>query len=171
MLTVLLRLVQINYPNPDDSKGCSNAEINPIVQNILPALRHYSSWLLVRAKLLSAQLEEDFFKDEVLQLWRVYASILTLLNFASHKESTIMVHYLLEEDEEVAGSKLFDDDLVKHRFYFPGSSVRKPKWHNQGVKRHDPNLEMLARVRTFLQDGLTLAKDEVREHLKLLFPL
>ncbi|KAL9046779.1 MAG: hypothetical protein Q9214_000476 [Letrouitia sp. 1 TL-2023] len=149
-----------NYQNLDDQTGTSAAEMNPIVQGILPALRHYSSWLLVRAKLLSAQLEEQFFKVEVQELWRAYASILTLLNNASHKDSTIMVHYLLEEDEEVAGSKLFNDDLVKHRFNFQGSSIRRPKWHNQGVERHDPNLEMLGRIHTFVQDGLTLAKDE-----------
>lgn len=164
MLTVLLRLLQTNYRHLDDQIGSSTSEMDPIVQRILPALRHYSSWLLVRAKLLSAQLEEEFFKVEVQELWRAYASILTLLNNVSHKDGTIKIHYLLEEDEEVAGSKLFDDDLVKHRFNFQGSSVRKPKWHNQGVERHDPNLEMLGRVCTLVQDGLNLANDEVCKH-------
>ncbi|KAL9611442.1 MAG: hypothetical protein Q9167_003916 [Letrouitia subvulpina] len=170
-LTVLLRLLQANYQNLGDQTGSSFAEMNPIVQCILPALRHYSSWMLIRAKLLSAQLEEEFFKVEVQELWRAYASILTLLNNASHKDSIIMVHYLLEEDEEVAGSKLFDDDLVKHRFNLQGSLVRKPKWHNQGVERHHPNLEMLGRVHAFIQDGHTLAKYEASKHYKVLFPL
>ncbi|KAI9782270.1 MAG: hypothetical protein M1835_004068 [Candelina submexicana] len=144
-----------DHPSNDTEK------ITAVARRILPGLRHYSSWLLSRAELLAASGDESSLTVQIKELWREYVNTLNLV-YSTFPEPTKLpvVEYLLEEDEDTIGFKPFSTPHIRGRYY--ADDVLKPKFHDQGIERSHPNVEMLARVREFLRDGLELAWDKVR---------
>lgn len=138
-------------------------QISAVARRVLPGLRHYSSWLTTKTAVLVAQQDRDTpLSIQIKELWKIYASTLTLLASTFPVAALPAIEYLLDEDEDTLGFKPFEDDRAIMRYNQIGSTTQKPKWHDEGVERYHPNLEMLGRIRTFLAEGLQLAVDEVR---------
>jgi hypothetical protein len=136
-------------PSPD--------KVTVVARRILPALRHYSSWLLTNSQSLAEQKEE---KDSALSIqikefWKIYAGTLSLLASSFDVASLPEIDYLLEEDEESLGFAPLDQDATSRRYVGGGDQI-KPRMHDLGVERSHPNMEMLYRIREFVIDGLDL---------------
>ena len=135
-----------------------------MARRILPALRQYSSWLVSNAALLVAEVGDTSLNVQIKELWKIYASTLTLLAATFPVSELPSIEYLLEEDVDTLGFKPFTNDSTWKRYYHDERREkrdRKAKWNDCGVERHHPNVEMLGRIRDFLVDGLTLATNEV----------
>ncbi|KAI9877059.1 MAG: hypothetical protein M1830_004909 [Pleopsidium flavum] len=143
------------------SKGLE--KVTAVARRILPALRHYSSWLVSNAALLIAEVGDTSLNVQIKELWKIYANTLTLLAATFPVSELPNIEYLLEEDVDTLGFKPFTKDRTWKRYFHDErqeSRDRKSKWNDRGVERHHPNVEMLGRIRDFLIDGLTLATDE-----------
>ncbi|KAJ5148800.1 hypothetical protein N7448_000378 [Penicillium atrosanguineum] len=132
-------------------------KVTVVARRILPALRHYSSWLLTTSDLLVAQKEE---KDSILSIqiqefWKIYAGTLTLLASTFDVVHLPEIDYLLEEDEESLGFAPLDQPATSRRYLGMGDQI-KPRVNDPGVERSHPNEEMLYRIREFVIDGLDL---------------
>ncbi len=156
---------QVESEDESDLGGARNTgseQISAVARRVLPGLRHYSSWLTSNAAVLTAQLGDSSLIVQIKELWKIYASTLTLLASTFEVSDLPSIEYLLEEDEDTLGFKPFINDRAKRRYYYQDSIAQKPKWHQNGVERHHPNVEMFGRIRDFLTEGLLLAVDEVR---------
>ncbi|CAG8406523.1 unnamed protein product [Penicillium salamii] len=138
-----------SLPSPD--------KVSVVARRILPALRHYSSWLLANKQSLIDQKEE---KDSALSIqikefWKIYASTLSLIASSFDIASLPEVDYLLEEDEESLGFAPLDQEATIRRYVGKGDQP-KSRMLDLGVERSHPNMEMLYRIRDFVIDGLYL---------------
>lgn len=143
-------------------------KVTAVARRVLPALRQYSSWLVSNAALLVAEVGDTSLNVQIKELWKIYASTLTLLATTFPVSELPRIEYLLEEDVDTLGFKPFTNDRTWKRYFQDQNREtrnRKPKWNDRGVERQHPNVEMLGRIRDFLVDGLTLATDEVCENL------
>ena len=146
----------------DNTEPIGLDQISAVARRVLPGLRHYSSWLTSNTALLVYYLKrENSLSVQVKELWKIYASTLTLLASTFSVSSLPCIEYLLEEDEDTLGFKPFENERAVGRYYLQDPYVIKPKWHSQGVERHHPNVEMAGRIRDFIVEGLKLAVDEV----------
>ncbi|KAI9721501.1 MAG: hypothetical protein M1812_002263 [Candelaria pacifica] len=136
-------------------------KITAVARRILPGLRHYSSWLLSRAVLLASSSDDSLLTVQIKELWKEYVNTLNLVASTFLEPAKLpVVEYLLEEDEDTIGFKPFGSPHVRRRYYTDDSL--KPKFHDPGIERSHPNVEMLVRVREFLRDGLELAYDKTK---------
>lgn len=171
LLQILLAELEKSAVDDSTSKDTPQPDkVTVVARRILPALRHYSSWLLTVSSLLVAYKEE---KDtplsvQIAEFWRVYANTLTLLAFSFEVVNLPDVDYLLEEDEESLGFAPLDQEATSRR-YMDGANRRKPRMNDEGVERSHPNIEMLYRIREFVIDGLDLVVGNVRDIF--LFPV
>ncbi|MCJ1283004.1 hypothetical protein MMC26_002331 [Xylographa opegraphella] len=146
-------------PGPGSKMTAKGSEkITAVARRVLPGLRQYSSWLIRNSAILAAQLDDTAINVQLKELWKIYANTLTLLVTVSplHIPS---IEYLLEEDEDTLGFKPFEHKLLQKRYINVETGAPKPLFHAANVKRQHPNVEMLWRIRDFLNDGLTLALD------------
>ncbi len=143
------------------SPSNGSEKVTAVARRVLPGLRHYSSWLTIRAKLLIAQADNDSLNVQIKELWKTYANTLTLLASTFPVEALPAIDYLLEEDEDTVGFKPLENEITTRRYYSQESGIRKPKYHDHGIERHHPNIEMLGRIRDLLLDGLQLQMEEV----------
>ncbi|KAI2722206.1 hypothetical protein DTO013E5_5170 [Penicillium roqueforti] len=156
LLVELERTASFEDPNSKDEMPIPD-KVSVVARRILPALRHYSSWLLTNSKSLVEQKEE---KDSALSIqikefWKIYAGTLSLLASSFDVVSLPEVDYLLEEDEESLGFAPLDQDATSRR-YVGSRDQPKPRMHDLGIERSHPNMEMLYRIREFVIDGLDL---------------
>ncbi|KAJ9481445.1 hypothetical protein VN97_g12031, partial [Penicillium thymicola] len=156
LLVELERTASFEDPNSKDAMPIPD-KVSVVARRILPALRHYSSWLLTNSQSLVEQKEE---KDSALSIqikefWKIYAGTLSLLASSFDVVSLPEVDYLLEEDEESLGFAPLDQDATSRR-YVGGGDRPKPRMHDIGIERSHPNMEMLYRIREFVIDGLDL---------------
>ncbi|KXG49732.1 DNA/RNA-binding domain, Est1-type [Penicillium griseofulvum] len=156
LLVELERTASFEDPNSKDALPIPD-KVSVVARRILPALRHYSSWLLTNSQSLVEQKEE---KDSALSIqikefWKIYAGTLSLLASSFDVVSLPEVDYLLEEDEESLGFAPLDQDATSRR-YGRGGDQSKPRMHDIGIERSHPNMEMLYRIREFVIDGLDL---------------
>ena len=160
-LAVFLQTLRPEYARFCERAKGSTMKYSSIIRQLLPALRHYSSWMLLRASLLVAQAGDAFINEHIKNLWCIYASTLTLLRNGHPSGNAVSIDYLLEEDEETVGFKPFEDELVRRRYKIHGSSARKPRSHDQEVKQLCPNLEVVGRIQDLIQDGMSLAQNDL----------
>jgi len=164
LLQVLLP--ELEHSVTEDSQGngtgSGSAKLTAVLRRVLPGLRHYSSWLISNATILAAGVGDTMLTVQVKGLWKIYANALTLL-VSTFPVSGLpsSVEYLLEEDEDTLGFKPFMNENIQRRYYSEDTGSQKPRWHDHGVHRHHPNLEMLGRVRDLLTDGMVLHSQEV----------
>ncbi|KAF4764557.1 hypothetical protein N7455_010998 [Penicillium solitum] len=156
LLVELERTASFEDPNSKDAMPIPD-KVSVVARRILPALRHYSSWLLTNSQSLVEQKEE---KDSALSIqikefWKIYAGTLSLLASSFDVVSLPEIDYLLEEDEESLGFAPLDQDATSRR-YVGGGDRSKPRMHDLGIERSHPNMEMLYRIREFVIDGLDL---------------
>ncbi|KAJ5735946.1 uncharacterized protein N7483_001071 [Penicillium malachiteum] len=159
LLQILLVELERFAVEESNSKPADNGpdKMTVVARRILPALRHYSSWLLATSDFLIAQKEE---KDSALSIqikefWKIYAGTLTLLASTFDVVHLPEIDYLLEEDEESLGFAPLDQKANTRRYYATEDQL-KPRVTDPGVERSHPNMEMLYRVREFVIDGLDL---------------
>ncbi|CAG8243934.1 unnamed protein product [Penicillium olsonii] len=135
----------------------SPEKVSVVARRILPALRHYSSWLLTNNQALVDQKEEkdSSLSIQIKEFWKIYAGTLSLLASSFDVVTLPEIDYLLEEDEESLGFAPLDQDATSRR-YVGGGAQPKPRMHDLGVERSHPNMEMLYRIREFVIDGLDL---------------
>jgi hypothetical protein len=138
-------------------------KVTVVARRVLPALRNYSSWLLVNSDSLVAQGQD---KDtplsvQIKEFWKIYANTLTLLASTFDVTRLPEIEYLLEEDEETLGFKPLIQEVTSRRYLLDASGRRKPLILDSGVERNHPNLEMLYRIREFVIDGLDLVVGNV----------
>ncbi|KAL2001059.1 hypothetical protein VTN02DRAFT_2296 [Thermoascus thermophilus] len=156
ILLAELERIATEDPGNKESKNGSD-KVTVVSRRILPALRHYSAWLLSNSSTLVAEKEE---KDTLLfvqikEFWKIYANTLTLLASTFDVVHLPEVDYLLEEDEETLGFGPFANEATSRR-YVDANNKQKPRMHDPGVERNHPNIEMLYRIREFVIDGLDL---------------
>ncbi|KAJ5360675.1 DNA/RNA-binding domain E.t1.c1-type [Penicillium concentricum] len=156
LLVELERTASFEDPNSKDALPIPD-KVSVVARRILPALRHYSSWLLTNSQSLVEQKDE---KDSALSIqikefWKIYAGTLSLLASSFDVVSLPEIDYLLEEDEESLGFAPLDQDATSRR-YGRGGDQSKPRMHDLGIERSHPNMEMLYRIREFVIDGLDL---------------
>lgn len=150
----------------DVSPSTDLIQISVVARRVLPGLRHYSSWLTSNIAILIDQQSRDTpLSVQIKELWKIYASTLTLLASTFPVSALTAIDYLLEEDEDTLGFRPFENERTQGRYYQSGLAIQKPKWHINGVERQHPNLEMSGRIRDFLAEGLALAVDPVCKYL------
>lgn len=139
-------------------------KVTVVARRILPALRHYSSWLLTISNLLVAQKEEKetLLSVQIKEFWKIYANTLTLLASTFDVVHLPEIDYLLEEDEETLGFAPLAKEATNRR-YLDTNGKQKPRMNDSGVQRNHPSIEMLYRIREFVIDGLDLVVSNVRE--------
>lgn len=147
---------------PDSKKATStngSDRITAVTRRVLPALRHYSIWLVSRAAVLGeVKTRNSSLEVHIKEMWKTYADSLSLLTVVFPLDSLAVVEYLLEEDEATIGFKPFrDEDIApKCDLYILSDGSLKPRMSDPAVERNHPNVEMLARVRDLLKDGMEL---------------
>ena len=136
----------------------ASKKISVVSRRVLPALRHYSSWLLCVYHLLVAVQKkgnESPLPVQIREFWKVYANALTLLTSLFDVVQLPEIDYLLEEDEETLGFAPLAKDASSRR-YLDANGAQKPRMDEPGLERSHPSIEMLYRIREFVIDGLDL---------------
>ncbi|KAL1968992.1 hypothetical protein VTN77DRAFT_826 [Rasamsonia byssochlamydoides] len=159
LLQILLaELERLATEDSEDKETQTGSEkVTVVARRVLPALRHYSSWLLTNSASLVAQRQDkdSSLSVQIKEFWKIYANTLTLLASTFDVANLPDVDYLLEEDEETLGFRPLINDATSRR-YLDAKGQRKPRMVDPGVERNHPNLEMLYRIREFVIDGLDL---------------
>lgn len=162
LLPELERFVGGDIQSNGIARNSGPAKMTAVTRRVLPALRQYSSWLLSNAEILVAQVGDNVLNVQIRELWKIYATALTLLTSTFSVADLPQVQYLLDEDEDTIGFKPLDNEITKGRFYDGvDPAVQKAKYHDKGMQRHHPNVEMLGRVRDLLTDGMIQHSDDV----------
>ncbi|KAM5444633.1 hypothetical protein MferCBS31731_000087 [Microsporum ferrugineum] len=138
---------------------CSADKVTSVAYSILPALRHYSSWLLVNSPVLvsAPETKDSPLCIQIKELWKSYANALTLLTSTFDVANLPEVEYLLEEDENTLGFKPFAYESTMRRYGPPGAT--KPRRLHTETSTSN-NTDMLFRIREFVIDGLDLVVHE-----------
>lgn len=167
LLQILLVELE-RFAGEDSSTSSKDSKNGPdkvtvVARRILPALRHYSSWLLTTSDFLISPKEEQdsSLTIQIQEFWKIYAGTLTLLASTFDVVHLPEVDYLLEEDEESLGFAPLDQAATSRRYVGLGDKL-KPRMNDPGVERSHPNIEMLYRIREFVIDGLDLVVRNVR---------
>ena len=140
--------VNENAPKNDAGK------LTAVARRLLPALRHYSSWLLTSYSNLLEQTDE-IVTVEIKEFWKRYAEALTWLTTTFEVTELPHVDYLLEEDLDTVAFKPLNLGLTTDRYRQPSGTI-KPTSSDAHVQRLHPSDEMLARVRDLVKDGVQL---------------
>ncbi|KAJ9263995.1 hypothetical protein DTO021C3_7339 [Paecilomyces variotii] len=152
LLQILLAELERFAEDPDKT---GSDKVTVVGRRVLPALRHYSAWLLSNSDMLVAEKEESPLFVQIKEFWKIYANTLTLLASTFDLINLPEVDYLLEEDEETLGFKPLDNEFTSRR-YLDANCQQKPRMADPGIERNHPNIEMLYRIREFVIDGLDL---------------
>ena len=145
----------------DDNSNNGTEKLTAVVRRVLPALRHYSSWLRASSSSLHKQTDETVFVH-VREFWKRYAEALTVLTTTIDVEKLPSVDYLLEEDlETVAFIPLSTGASADRYRQNKQNKQTKPKIGDTGVQRLHLDQEMLVRVRGLLLDGIQIVVDDV----------
>lgn len=142
----------------DATTGDSSETLTPVVRRVLPALRHYSSWLRSSSPTLDKQTDETVIVH-VRELWKRYAEALTVLTTTFDIAGLPSVDYLLEEDLDTLNFTPLTSGIAGDRYREDGHV--KPKIGDAGVQRLHPSQEMLARVRGLVLDGIQIVIGDV----------
>jgi hypothetical protein len=133
-------------------------KLSPVVRRVLPALRHYSSWLRSSCSSLHRQTDETVVAH-VREFWKRYAEALTVLTTTFDVADLPSVDYLLEEDLDTVAFIPLSSGISIDRYREDNRT--KPKIGDIGVQRLHPNQEMLARVRGLVLDGIQIVMGDV----------
>ena len=135
------------------------SKITDVGRHALPVLRLYSAWLLTNSQVLTAGVGNDAVKSSIHRFWMVYVESMSLFATVFPVQSLPQISYMLEEDVESIGFKPLESEVSKKLWLDTASDSPKKKY-SQSV-RQTADVEMLARVRELLVDGLLLAVDQV----------
>ncbi|KAL9014248.1 MAG: hypothetical protein Q9173_001090 [Seirophora scorigena] len=159
--STILRLLGTAYKSCAKAHGSEEVNaIAPAVRRLLPGLRYYSSWLMSRAALLSAYLSDLTMGLIIKGFWTTYVGTLSLISSTTSFDDLPRLDYLLEDDEEIIGFRPLQEEQLRQTPLHPAATTGKPKCHEQGIKRYHPNIEMLCRIRDFVEDAIRLAQSQ-----------
>ncbi|KAL8805512.1 MAG: hypothetical protein Q9200_005393 [Gallowayella weberi] len=163
MFSALLQSLKTEHQQAISKSTADKTDgITSSIRRLLPGLRYYSFWLISRATLLSLHQEDMMMDRFVREFWTIYAEALSQLISVTRFEVLPRIEYLLEEDEEIIGFRPLQEGRMTQKCDFSNSSTRKPKCHEVGVGRLNPETEMLCRIRDLLEDASELAqKDDI----------
>jgi hypothetical protein len=173
---MLLQLLQPELAGPRDDADApdvtgrenrNNTEsITAVTRRILPALRQYSTWLVYRAEIISAQEGHTPLNVHIKEMWSMYCSTMSLLVVAFPPENLEDIDYLLEEDMATVGLKPFRESELCS-LYTNGDGQLKPRSTDPNIERSHPNLEMRARLKDLLGDAVVLAHNTNKDGKKI----
>lgn len=145
-------------PANDQDLKSLEPRLTELARHALPALRLYSAWLLTNSQVLVSGLGDETNVALVSRFWITYTGCLSLIAQRFPVQMLPEISYLLEEDVDAIAFKPLESDRSNKLWENASSGVRKPKFSQSS--RSDPNVEMLARIRELLVDGLLLAVDD-----------
>ncbi|EAS30551.1 uncharacterized protein CIMG_06030 [Coccidioides immitis RS] len=125
----------------------------PICQ-ILPALRNYSSWLVVNSFILVSKARDSAVGVQIKEFWKIYANTLTLLTSSFSVPDIPYLDYLLQEDRDTLGFSPLMQDGKSPRYVDEQGNIKPRSIGPASVDR--VKAEMLFRVRELVTDGLDL---------------
>ncbi|EER27270.1 hypothetical protein D8B26_005826 [Coccidioides posadasii str. Silveira] len=125
----------------------------PICQ-ILPALRNYSSWLVVNSFILVSKARDSPLGVQIKEFWKIYANTLTLLTSSFSVPDIPYLDYLLQEDRDTLGFSPLMQDGKSPRYVDEQGNIKPRSIGPASVDR--VKAEMLFRVRELVTDGLDL---------------
>ncbi|CAG8952043.1 hypothetical protein HYFRA_00000778 [Hymenoscyphus fraxineus] len=172
VMTMLLQVLKPELEDPPAGEDLPSEESPPIkpheritivARRVLPALRHYSVWLVSRVQVLVANLDTDVPNLHSQEMWKIYTDILSQLADIFPPLDLPSIQYLLEEDENTIGfTPLRDPNLPHECDLYSVDAVGTPKLRtiDLGTERHLPNVEMRGRIRDILLCGLVLQDKE-----------
>jgi hypothetical protein len=148
--------------NGGQRPGRASERITAIARRVLPAIRQYSIWLVSRALIIIATVQNQSITSYIQEMWRTYASVLTKLIHVFPVKGLPIVNYLLEEDETTVGFMPFRDPSLppECNFYAGEDGVLKPRSTDPGVERNHPNIEMKGRIRNILLCALVMLQKQ-----------
>ncbi|KAI9726257.1 MAG: hypothetical protein M1834_009058 [Cirrosporium novae-zelandiae] len=146
---------------PDDSTPNGSEKITAVIRRVLPAIRHYSSWLISTVDFLTSNVRgETGLQVQIKEMWNIYANTLNLITTTFPIHDFPAIEYLFDEDADTIGFKPFRNGKTASRFLTEEKKV-KPRYCDHGIQRSHPNVEMLGRFRDLLADGLKLATGRI----------
>ncbi|PWW80340.1 hypothetical protein C7212DRAFT_276141 [Tuber magnatum] len=149
--TTLHQVFQPELERLFDDKPKNEIEpISAVGRRMLPALRLYSTWLRINHPTLTGQLADTSLSVLIRQLWQTYANTLSLLGATFPIDHLPKFSYLLEEDDDTIGFLPFSQ----------ANGSTTCNWGDESKEKSHPNDEMLARIRSLLEDGRSLCLDE-----------
>ncbi|GAB7353219.1 hypothetical protein MBLNU459_g3739t1 [Dothideomycetes sp. NU459] len=133
------------------------AKVTDLARQTLPSIRLYSAWLLTNSHIVAARVGDEVLQTVVNRFWKTYAESLSLLASSFPFPKLPDTIYQLEEDVDALEFSPLKSEPTKKLWNFEDSDTPRPKWNDHDVQRQDPDIEILARVRGLLYDGLLLA--------------
>lgn len=131
--------------------------------NILPALRIYSSWLVINSIYLTDESEDCLLDARIKELWELYASFLTRLSSTFDVQNIPYLNYLLPEDLDTLGFfPLMHNGKSRRHVDENGNAKSRAPEHNS---EEDQKAEMQFRIRELVVDGLDLVDRKVSQSL------
>ncbi|KAJ6264865.1 hypothetical protein Dda_1018 [Drechslerella dactyloides] len=145
--SILMVLQQELDGTSQDSRENVADLVSAVTRRMLPSLRLYSAWLLISHHILVNETSDMSLNVQVKQLWQTYATTLSLLLSSFPMGTLKPSHYVLEEDEDIAGFKPLMEISDSRRV---GKELPKDK------ELDHPNQESLARILYLIEDGIEL---------------
>ena len=138
------------------------SRLTSLARSVLPSLRLSSMWLLTNSQILVAGIGDQHLKAAINDFWVLYTDCLSRAAAIFPVQELPECSYQLEEDVDAIGFKPLECERTQKTWLDATTSERKSKYNDNGLHRLSPDLEMLARIRELMIDGLLLAVDEVR---------
>lgn len=148
-------------------------KVLPPSARLLDALRLYSAWLLDNTHLLFGLARDDTLGKYIESFWKAYGRVLDLVttNFPIWDlEEVAELPYMLEEDADSIGFLPISErgyDRNKKLWLDKTTGKLKPRFSEDATLRAAPEVEMLARIYGFLEDGLYVANDLDESPIKI----
>lgn len=144
--------------------------LTTVSRRLLPTLRLYGIWLLPATQLLAGVASYETMKDAVESFWHIYAQTIDLMAAVFpvwDLDDFGELGYLLEEDADTVAFKPLEDEKTSKVWYDKHTGKIKPRWSDQGIMPATADVEMLARIKYVLADGVSLATYEAHAPLKM----
>ncbi len=146
-----------------DTQRCGRMKISAVTRRVLPALRLYSSRMMVDAAALFGIEGSSWITSLTKEMWREYAHTLTMLSCLFPLSEAIDLDYMLGEDECTLGLSPFRHESTKSRYYLKdGVSLKLRKYDDPSTPQGRHNTEMLQRVSDLLTDSLAMQNKKVQ---------
>lgn len=175
--TALLDLFQndlfVTARHPEMADAELTEKVLPTSARLLDALRLYSAWLLENTHLLFGLAGDATLGKSIEGFWKTYGRTLDLVatNFPIWDlEEVAELPYMLEEDaDSIAFLPIAERcyDKNKKLWLDKTTSEVKPRSSDHATCRATPEVEMLARIYGFLEDGLYIANDLDESPIKI----
>ncbi|KAL8772663.1 MAG: hypothetical protein Q9209_002324 [Squamulea sp. 1 TL-2023] len=157
--STLLQTLRGEYQNRTQ-EGSKIDSVMSAIRKLLPSLRYYSAWLISRAALLSVHLRDSTLDCFVKEFWIIYADTASLLLSTTVNQDIPRLEYLLEDDVDIIGFRPLQELQLEQKLSVSEAFKRRVEHREVGFTRQSPDIEMLCRIRDFLEDMIGLSEDD-----------